>query len=206
MLRITCKTKRFSAALQRGYAGTLSTLLSTPLFQRGCSLALQRGCSLAFLSLFQTQSTKFLLYLLSAYCGKFGVTPLKSIGLPWIYSAVNEIRNWLQLYSINESDTGSAANVHPEMALTQPRIFRIVVLKGGLKASILGFSFLLSMKFTFLQKASTRLKQNLRAIRALTIGLVSCINTLPKLFACPGADLSLPVQDVLGFINFYRLL
>lgn len=105
-----------------------------------------------------------MIYLLSAYCGKFGVTPLKSIGLPWIYSAVNEIRIWLKVYSINESDTGNAANVHPEMALTQPRIFKIVLLKGRLKARILGFSFILSMKFTFMQTASTRPMQNLRAI------------------------------------------
>ena len=54
--------------------------------------------------------------------------------------------------------------MHPEMALTQPRIFEIVLLKDGLKARILGFSFILSMKFTFMQKASMRLMQNLRAI------------------------------------------
>lgn len=84
--------------------------------------------------------------------------------MPWIYSAVNEIRIWLKVYSINESDTGNAANMHPEMALTLPRIFGIVLWEDGLKARILGFSFILSMKYTFMQKAGTRLMQNLRAI------------------------------------------
>lgn len=54
--------------------------------------------------------------------------------------------------------------MHPEIALTQPRIFKIGLLRDGLRARILGFSFILSMKFTFLQKASRRLMQNLRAI------------------------------------------
>lgn len=50
LLRMAHKIINFSAALQKGYAGSLSNLLSTPV---------QMGCSLAFLSLFQTQSTKF---------------------------------------------------------------------------------------------------------------------------------------------------
>lgn len=113
---------------------------------------------------FSAPKYQILIYLPSAYCGKFGGTPPKSTGLPWIYSAVNEIRIWLQLYSINESDTGNAANMHPEMALTQLRIFKIALLQDGLKARVLGFSFILSTKLTFMQKASAGLMQNLRAI------------------------------------------
>lgn len=150
---MTHKINTFAAAPQKGDA--LSNLLSTPVLQWD-AVWLSSACS--------DPKYHILICLLTAYCGKFGGTPQKSIGLPWIYSAVNEIRIWLKVYSINESDTGNAANMHPEMALTPPRIFRIVLWEDGLKARILGFSFILSMKYTFMQKASTRLMQNLRAI------------------------------------------
>lgn len=50
------------------------------------------GMQFGFPQPFSDPKYQILLCLLSAYCGKFGVTPLESIGLPWIYGAVNEIR------------------------------------------------------------------------------------------------------------------
>lgn len=123
------------------------------------------GWGLAFQSPVHTQRLKcWFVYLTSTFHGKIRVTLLKSIELPWIYSALNEIRVWLKAYSINESDAGNAANTHPVMALTQPWIFKVVLLRNGMWSRILGLSFILWVKFTSIRRAGSRPVENSRAI------------------------------------------